>query len=131
VKDASQAETTFGSIESAAEYLALLLEVVEDARRELEQETTEATAAGAERRRQAIQLATYKLTQLKGHLATSHRLLNDLRTLRRLLFAERAAAAEGQAALLAEEVAAPLDAPRTEAPKPVTRRPSAPRAEPV
>ena len=34
-------------------------------------------------------MATYKLSQLKNHLTTSHRLLNDLRTIRRLLFAER------------------------------------------
>ncbi len=100
----TRADTTFGSIEGAAEYLGLLLESVNEARADLEAETALASAAGAERRQQAIQLATYKLTQLKQHLATSHRLLNDLRTIRRLLFAERhptafesaAAAAPGQ-----------------------------------
>ena len=109
----------------SAEYLALLLEVVEDARRELEQETAEATAAGAERRRQAIQLATYKLTQLKGHLATSHRL------------PERPAHAPPAALRRARSGGG--DRPRCSrrsggapgrasdgAPKPVARRPSAP-----
>ena len=88
----TQAETTFGSIEGAAEYLGLLLESVNEAREDLEAETAVASAAGAERRQQAIQLATYKLSQLKQHLTTSHRLLNDLRTIRRLLFAERQSA---------------------------------------
>jgi hypothetical protein len=94
----TQAETTFGSIEGAADYLGLLLESVNEAREDLEAETALASAAGAERRQQAIQLATYKLSQLKQHLATSHRLLNDLRTIRRLLFAERQAAAFESAA---------------------------------
>ena len=104
------ADTTFGSIEGAAEYLSLLLESVNEARVDLEAETTLSSAPGMERRREAIQLATYKLLQLKQHLATSHRLLNDLRTIRRLLFAERqaapfesaAAAAPGQFVTTAE-----------------------------
>jgi hypothetical protein len=85
----SHAETKFGTIEGAAEYLGLLLESVNEAREDLEAETALASAAGAERRQQAIQLASYKLSQLKMHLSTSRRLLNDLRTIRRLLFAER------------------------------------------
>jgi len=87
----SQAETKFGSIEGAAEYLGLLLESVDEAREDLEAETHLAAQMGAERRHQAIQLATYKLSQLRTHLMTSRRLLNDLRTIRRLLFAERQA----------------------------------------
>ena len=94
----TRADTTFGSIEGAADYLGLLIESVNEAREDLEAETALASAAGAERRQQAIQLATYKLAQLKQHLATSHRLLNDLRTIRRLLFAERQAAAFESAA---------------------------------
>jgi hypothetical protein len=92
VSKKSQAETKFGTIEGAAEYLGLLLESVDEAREDLEEETRLASAVGAERREQAIQLATYKLSQLKTHLTTSRRLLNDLRTIRRLLFAERQAA---------------------------------------
>ena len=84
-------EAVFGSIEGAAEYVGLLLESVNEARLDLESETALSAAPGMERRREAIQLATYKLSQLKQHLTTSHRLLNDLRTIRRLLFAERQA----------------------------------------
>jgi hypothetical protein len=91
LNERSQAETTFASIEGAAEYLGLLLESVDEARADLESETQRAAAVGAERRQQAIQIATYKLAQLKTHLTTSHRLLNDLRTIRRLMFAERQA----------------------------------------
>jgi hypothetical protein len=85
-------DTAFGSIEGAAEYVGLLLESVDEARADLEAETALSAAAGRERRKQAIQLATYKLSQLEQHLTTSHRLLNDLRTIRRLLFNERQAA---------------------------------------
>jgi hypothetical protein len=91
VSKESQTETKFGSIEGAAEYLGLLLESVDEARADLEGEAKSAAEVGAERRLQAIQLATYKLAQLRTHLTTSHRLLNDLRTIRRLLFAEREA----------------------------------------
>ena len=41
------------------------------------------------RRREAFQLVAYKLEQLHLHLATSRRLLNDLRALRRMLHGER------------------------------------------
>jgi hypothetical protein len=86
-------ETTFASIESAYEYLALLLDSVDEARGDLDAEVALAVAAGAERRLEAIQLATYKLSQLKVHLTTSRRLLNDLRAIRRLVFGEREAEA--------------------------------------
>lgn len=89
MRQKSQAETNFGSIEGAAEYLGQLLEAVNEAHRDLNAEALLAASTGAERREQAIQLATYKLSQLKNHLTTSRRLLNDLRTIRRLLFAER------------------------------------------
>jgi hypothetical protein len=89
VSQKSQAETNFGSIEGAAEYMGRLLEAVNEAHEDLKGEALLAASTGAERREQAIQLATYKLSQLKNHLTTSHRLLNDLRTIRRLLFAER------------------------------------------
>src|SRR6185503_15412281 len=117
------ADTTFGSIEGAAEYLGLLLESVNEARVDLEAETALASAPGAERRQQAIQLASYKLSQLKMHLSTSHRLLNDLRTLRRLLFDERQPATEpGQFTTTAESLAEPLPVAKRK----TLDRPSAP-----
>jgi hypothetical protein len=98
VSKETRSDTTFASIEGATEYLGLLLESVNEARVDLEAETALSSAPGMERRREAIQLAVYKLSQLKQHLTTSHRLLNDLRTIRRLLFAERQQTAPSEAA---------------------------------
>ena len=39
--------------------------------------------------REALQLVSYNLAKLTLHITTSRRILNDLRTLRRLLLAER------------------------------------------
>lgn len=126
----SHAETKFGTIEGAAEYLGLLLESVEEARVDLEAETTLASAAGAERRQQAIQLASYKLSQLKMHLSTSRRLLNDLRTIRRLLFAERLSAPlAGRAAAEAGQFVTKVEDP-AQAPVAVERKRPAPSASP-
>jgi hypothetical protein len=44
---------------------------------------------GAERRKQALLLVSYNLAKLNLHITTSRRILNDLRSLRRLLLAER------------------------------------------
>ena len=60
VSQKAQAETNFGSIEGAAEYLGQLLEAVNEAQRDLTAEALLAASTGAERREQAIQLATYK-----------------------------------------------------------------------
>ena len=43
------------------------------------------------RRVEALNLAHYKMSQLSSHMHKSRRALNDLRTIRRLLFAERGA----------------------------------------
>ena len=84
-------ETPFESIENAQEYLGLLLEAIKEAQGEMEAETLRAGTQPLERRKQAMQLVTYKLTSLSSHVATSRRILNDLRMLRRLLLAERQA----------------------------------------
>jgi hypothetical protein len=87
-------ETPFDSLESSHEYVALLAEVIEEARRDVEADIAEAVAEGAERRREALQLVAYNLAKLNLHMTTSRRILNDLRTLRRLLLDERRAASE-------------------------------------
>jgi hypothetical protein len=79
----------FDSIESAHQYVRLLREQIEDAENEISDDLRRASAEGASRRVQALQLVNYKLHQLQTHLGGSGRLLNDLRTLRRLLLAER------------------------------------------
>lgn len=82
-------ETPFDSIEGSREYVSLLAEALEEARRDVDADIALAEAEGAERRRQALQLVAYNLAKLSLHITTSRRILNDLRTLRRLLLAER------------------------------------------
>ena len=82
-------ETPFDSIEGSQEYVALLAEAIEEARRDVDADIAVAISEGADRRREALQLVGYNLAKLTLHITTSRRILNDLRTLRRLLLAER------------------------------------------
>jgi hypothetical protein len=83
-----KAETPFDNLESAHEYLGLLIEAIVEAESELA--TDISTANGSQNRRlEALRLIHYKLEKLEGHLRSSSRLLNDLRSLRRLLLEER------------------------------------------
>ena len=84
-----EAETPFDCIEGSHEYIAMLAESLDEARRDVEAETAAAARDGADRRKQALLLVSYNLAKLNLHITTSRRILNDLRTLRRLLLAER------------------------------------------
>lgn len=84
-----QAETPFDSIEGSHEYVALLADALDEARRDVEAEIAAAERDGAERRKEALLLVGYNLAKLNLHITTSRRILNDLRSLRRLLLAER------------------------------------------
>jgi hypothetical protein len=84
-------ETPFDNIEGSHEYVALLAEAVGEARREVEAEIALAEREAAERRKAALLLVAYNLGKLDLHIRTSRRILNDLRTLRRLLLDERGA----------------------------------------
>lgn len=86
-----EAETPFDSIEGSHEYVALLAEALAEARGEVEAEIAIANREGAERRKEALILVSYNLAKLNLHITTSRRILNDLRTLRRLLLDEREA----------------------------------------
>jgi hypothetical protein len=83
-------KTPFDSIESTDQYMELLQEAVQEALSQVQGDATEAVAGNLPRRKEALDLATYKLNQLSVHVSKSRRLLNDLRTLRRLLLSERA-----------------------------------------
>jgi hypothetical protein len=84
-------ETPFDSIEGSHEYVDMLAEALDEARREIEQEVSlaEREGAGADRRKQALLLVSYNLDKLNLHITSSRKILNDLRSLRRLLLAER------------------------------------------
>ena len=87
-------ENPFEDLESAQQYVELLCEAIEEARREVEIETAQPQP---ERRLQALQLASYNLAKLATHMGTSRRILNDLRTLRRIFFQDRGAREEVEA----------------------------------
>jgi hypothetical protein len=84
-----EAETPFDNIEGSHEYVAMLADALEEARRDVESDIAAADNDGADRRKQALLLVSYNLAKLNLHITTSRRILNDLRTLRRLLLAER------------------------------------------
>ena len=83
-------ETPFDSIEGAQEYLALLAQALTEAKESTEADVAADPDAKAPRRLEALRLTLYKLDKLEQHIKMSRRLLNDLRTLRRLLLDERA-----------------------------------------
>jgi hypothetical protein len=86
-----QSETPFDSIEGSHEYVAMLAEAIEEARHEVEAEIALAEQEAAERRKEALLLVSFNLAKLDLQIKSSRRVLNDLRTLRRLLLSERKA----------------------------------------
>jgi hypothetical protein len=88
-----EAETPFDSIESAHEYLSLLIEAAHEARDGVANDLAPAGDSRYDRSAAVLQLVSYSLEKLEKHVKTSRRILNDLRTLRRLLLAERIPAA--------------------------------------
>jgi hypothetical protein len=84
-----RSETPFDNIESSHEYTSLLADAVAEALKEVEADIAVAGADGATRRKEALQLVHFNLTKLSSHMTASRRILNDLRTLRRLLLDER------------------------------------------
>ncbi|MGO9345755.1 MAG: hypothetical protein ACLPZJ_05105 [Terriglobales bacterium] len=82
-------QTPFDTVENAHEYVRLLVEAIAEAKNEIAADLGAAVAAKSERRIQALRIVQFKLDNLERHLKTSSRLLNDLRSLRRLLLDER------------------------------------------
>ncbi len=111
-----QPGSPFDSIESAHEFLNLLREVVAEARGAIDGEAEAGVGSYSPRRLDALRVAGYNLEKLDTHLDKAVRILNDLRSLRRLLFAERTtAAAAGPVVNPAEEtpsVALPASLPQ-------------------
>jgi hypothetical protein len=79
----------FDNIESAQEYLALLSRELDAAKQETQVDIAREADSQIPRRRDALRLVVYTLEKLEQHIKVSRRLLNDLRTLRRLLLEER------------------------------------------
>jgi hypothetical protein len=87
MKDRS--ETPFDSVEGAHEYLSLLSEAIQDAKNEIDADIRAAEDPKFPRRLEALRLVSFKLDKLEQQVKNGRRLLNDLRTLRRLLLDER------------------------------------------
>lgn len=83
----------FESIEEAQEYLLLLADAVLESKQDVEADIHGLSVNDSQARRaEAMRVVVYKLERLSAHLKSSLILLNDLRTLRRLLLNERSQA---------------------------------------
>ena|ERR1051326_4163253 len=85
----AQESGPFESIESAREFMDLLQEAIQESLRDVEQLRTDAGTDAQPRREEALLLVSHKLKQLSVYTHKNQRILNDLRTLRRLLFDDR------------------------------------------
>ena len=81
--------TPFDTIESAQDFIQVLGETITEARQEIEADLTRELQSPLSRRTKALQIAAYNLDKLEKQMMRSRRILNDLRSLRRLLFDER------------------------------------------
>ena len=84
----SQEDSPFQSIESAHGFVTLLAGTVSEAKVELEADIAR-EAERPSRRLDALRLALYKVQKLEQCMNRTGRILNDLRTCRRLLCGER------------------------------------------
>ncbi len=82
-------DTPFDNIENSHHYVALLSDAIAEAQADVDAQIQFALSEHAERRKEALQLVSYNLVKLSSHITTSRRILNDLRSLRRLLLEER------------------------------------------
>jgi hypothetical protein len=85
----TEPHTAFDTIESAQDFVRVLGETIAEARQEIERDLEQELQLPASRRTRALQIAAYNLDRLEKQMIRSRRILNDLRSLRRLLFEER------------------------------------------
>lgn len=85
-------ETPFDSIESAHQYLSLLLGAAHEGRDAVAIDLDAAGDSRYERRTAVLRLISYNLEKLEKHVKISRRILNDLRALRRIMLEERTTA---------------------------------------
>jgi hypothetical protein len=82
-------ETPFDNIESAKQFVELLIEAIEESRRDVDADITLVEGNRSGRSKKVLQLVSANLAKLSQHMTTSRRILNHLRTLRRLLLQEQ------------------------------------------
>lgn len=93
--------TNFESIESAHDFIDLLSETITEVKNEVDADTKRALESKSARRVQALRTVSYNLEKLAVHMKKSCRILNDLRTLRRLLCEERTTTVASRSAAMA------------------------------
>ncbi len=91
----------FDSIESAHDFVRLLNETVIEAKKDVDKDVEAALDSQSSRRLQAFRMVSYNLEKLAMHMKHTCRILNDLRSLRRLLLEERGGAVIARKAALA------------------------------
>ena len=82
-------ETPFDSIESAQQFVELLIETIEESRRDVDADIARADGTRSGRSKKALRLVSAKLAELNQYMTASRRILNHLRTLRRLLLQQQ------------------------------------------
>ena len=82
-------ESPFHSIESAEEFVELLIGAIDESMRDVDADMVLSKGSSTERSRKALQLVSTSLAKLSHHMAKSRRILSHLRTLRRLLLQEQ------------------------------------------
>jgi len=82
-------DNPFETIESAHGFVKLLAKAVRETKGALEADVERESWSDKSRRLDAFRIVLYSLGKLEAHMYQSSRILNDLRTLRRLLLAER------------------------------------------
>ena len=81
----SESTAPFETIESAQEYLGLLAQVLSESQEAIEADIRAQAESASPRRLDVLKLIVYNLEKLSVHIKRSHLILNDLRTLRRLV----------------------------------------------
>ena len=87
---AKRSASPFDTIESAHSFVQFLASTLAETKKEVAADLDGEPTAASNRRRDALLVAIYNLERLEYHLTRSARLLNDLRSIRRLLLEERA-----------------------------------------
>jgi hypothetical protein len=82
-------ETPFDNIESAEQFVRLLIEAIEQSKHDVDADIAQSDGNRSGRSKKALQLISGNLAKLNQHMAHSRRILGHLRTLRRLLLQER------------------------------------------
>ncbi len=82
-------DTPFDNIESAEQFVTLLIEAIEQSKHDVDAEIALSDGNRSGRSKKALQLISTNLTKLSQHIGNSRRVLGHLKTLRRLLLREQ------------------------------------------